>query len=92
MFIRPFVRLIDPDKWSNEPVLANKVPHFLTVEPKSKAPSTSGIKLDVNSEFTTILSVFASPKVNFPDKVISSATIRLCDICNDPDILTIDPV
>ena len=55
-----------------------------------KAPSTSGIKLEVNSEFTIILSVFASPKVNFPDKVISSATIKLCDICKDPDILNLE--
>ena len=35
---------------------------------KNTMLTLSGIKLDVNSEFTTILSVFASPKVNFPDK------------------------
>ena len=74
------------------PEIENEIKNKLQSNYFSISHANSGIKLDVNSEFTIILSVFASPKVNFPDKVISSATIRLCDICNDPDILTIDPV
>ena len=48
---RPSVKFTDPDILSNEPDFANTVPHFFTPVPKLNAPSISGIKLEVNSEF-----------------------------------------